>query len=103
MDYQLTLKFPYFDVDDYKNLIKIEEKLIEKLGDSATFDGHYAGPELMNIFIITSKPLETFVIVLGVVKSEDLLSSLSVVCRAVNGHKYAQLWPLKLQESFDTR
>ena len=99
MDYQLTLKFPYFDVDDYKNILALEEKLIKKLGKSANVDGHYAGTEVMNIYIITSQPLESFVVVLEIVRAEGLLASLSVLCRAVNGHKYARLWPLNLQES----
>ncbi|UCH20749.1 MAG: hypothetical protein JSU83_19800 [Deltaproteobacteria bacterium] len=101
MEYQLTLKFPYYDVDDYKNLKTLEDQLIQKLGDSTKVDGHYADSEVMNIFIITSQPLETFVVVLGAVKGKDLLSSLSVVCKAVSGHKYARLWPLDLQEYFN--
>ena len=99
MDYQLTLKFPYYDVDDYKNIIALEEKLIEKLGKSANVEGHYAGSDVMNIFVITSQPLESFVVVLEVVRGGGLLASLSVLCRAVNGDKYARLWPLNLQES----
>ena len=50
MDYQLTLKLPYYDVDDYKNILALEDKLIHKLGGSASVDGHYAGTDLMNIF-----------------------------------------------------
>ncbi len=99
MEYQLTLKFPYFDVDDYKNIVALEDKLIKKLGRSAHVEGHYAGSEVMNIFVITGQPLESFVVVLEVVRGEGLLASLSVLCRAVNGSKYARLWPLNLQES----
>ncbi len=99
MEYQLTLKFPYYDVDDYKNIIALEEKLSKKLGKSANVGGHYAGSEVMNIFVITSQPLESFVVVLEVVRGEGFLASLSVLCRAVNGDKYARLWPLDLQES----
>jgi hypothetical protein len=98
MDYQLTLKFPYYDVDDYKKIIALEEKLTKKLDGSANFEGHYAGSEVMNIFIITNQPLESFVVVLEVVRGEGLLASLSVMCRAVNGDKYTCLWPLNLQE-----
>jgi hypothetical protein len=99
MEYKLTLKFPYYDVDDYKTIIALEEKLSKKLGRSAKVEGHYAGSEMMNIFVITSQPLESFVVVLEVVRGEGLLASLSVLCRAVNGDKYARLWPLNLQES----
>jgi hypothetical protein len=99
MDYQLTLKFPYYDVDDFKNIRALEDKLIHKLDGSTRVDGHYAGSEVMNIFVVTSQPLETFVVVLEVVRSEGLLASLSVMCKAVNGDKYARLWPLNLQET----
>ena len=103
MGYQLTLKFLYYDVDDYKNIIALEEKLIKKLDRSANVEGHYAGSEVMNIFIITSQPLESFVVVLEVVRGEGLLASLSVLCKAANGHKYARLWPLSLQESISAQ
>ncbi|MGD2271085.1 MAG: hypothetical protein PVI06_11845 [Desulfobacterales bacterium] len=99
MDYQLTLKFPYYDLDDYKSIITLEEKLAKQLGKSARVDGHYAGSELMSIFVITSQPLETFVLVLQVVKNEGLLATLSILCKAVNGHQFARLWPLKFEES----
>ena len=99
MDYQLTLKFPYYDLDDYKIILALEDKLIQKLGGSASVDGHYAGTDMMNIFVVTGQPLETFVVVLEVVRSEGLLDSLSVMCKAVNGDTYARLWPLNLQET----
>ena len=102
MDYKLTLKFPYYDVDDYKDILALKDKLISKFGGSASVDGHYAGTDMMNIFVVTSQPLETFVVVLEVVRSEGLLASLSVMCKAVNGTKYARLWPLNLQETART-
>jgi len=103
MEYQLTLKFPYYDVDDYKDIIALEEKLRKKLDRSAKVEGHYAGSEVMNIFVITSQPLESFVVVLEVVRGEGLLASLSVLCRAVNGDKYARLWPLNIQDSIKSQ
>jgi hypothetical protein len=102
MDYQLTLKFPYYDVADYKNILALEDKLVQKLDRSVRVDGHYAGSEIMNIFIITSQPLETFVVVLEVVRGEGLLASLSVMCKAVSGHTCARLWPLDIQQTIST-
>jgi len=61
MTYQLVLQWPSNStVDDYDQLIQIEERLVAELADDSEFDGHDLGSGEANIFILTDRPELTF-------------------------------------------
>jgi hypothetical protein len=60
MKYQLALQFRGDSLDNFDEMVALEDELIEKLGDSADVDGHDMGSGERNIFIFTSDPARTF-------------------------------------------
>ena len=45
-------------MDDFDQLVILEDKLIEELGSVATVDGHDFGSGEFNIFVLTDEPTE---------------------------------------------
>ena len=50
MKYQLVLQFEANTMDDFDQLVILEDKLIDELGSVATVDGHDFGSGEFNIF-----------------------------------------------------
>ena len=56
MKYQLVLQFYASSIEDFDQLIEIEEMLESTLGNLHEVDGHDFGSGEMNIFIHTNDP-----------------------------------------------
>ena len=56
MDYQLVLKRPCSSLEDYDEMISIEDQLIGSLSSEHDVEGHDAGSGEMNIFHIDQGP-----------------------------------------------
>lgn len=56
MKYRLVLQWPMSWLMGYRQLIKMEDTLIEGLGELGDVDGHDWGSGEMNIFIHTDDP-----------------------------------------------
>lgn len=93
MRYQLVLQFRGDSLADYDQMIAIEDRLIEALGDSADVDGHDAGSGETNIFILTSDPAATFRQARPVLQSMDQLKGVRAAFRDVDGEQFTVIWP----------
>ncbi len=100
MRYQLVLQFRGDSLADYDQMIALEERLIDELGQSANVDGHDCGSGETNIFIHTNDPAETFRIVSQLLKQEGTLGSVTAAYREVRGKQYIVLWPEGSTEQF---
>lgn len=63
MKYQLILQFDASNIEDFDQLIEIEDKLESALGNLHEVDGHDFGSGEMNIFIHTNDPDSAFELV----------------------------------------
>jgi len=93
MRYQLVLQFRGDSLADYDQMIAVEDRLIEALGDSADVDGHDAGSGETNIFIFTSDPVATFRQAQPVLQSMDQLEQVTAAFRDVEGEQFTVIWP----------
>ena len=93
MRYQLVLQFRGDSLADYDEMVAIEDRLIEDLGQSAKVDGHDCGSGETNIFIFTSDPTATFWRVRQTLQREGRLQSVTAAYREADGESYTVLWP----------
>jgi hypothetical protein len=56
MEYQLVIQKSANSIDDFDDIVKFEDELIELLEGEADVDGHDFGSGQANIFIITTQP-----------------------------------------------
>src|SRR5215467_3606072 len=93
MRYQLVLQFRGDALEDFDEMIALEDELIEQLGDSADVDGHDMGSGERNIFIFTSDPAQTFFQARPVLERAGTLQSVTAAYRPVRGERYTVIWP----------
>jgi hypothetical protein len=100
MRYQLVLQFRGDSLADFDQMVALEDRLIESLGDSADVDGHDCGSGETNIFIFTSDPAATFRRVRPTLKQEGRLDAVTAAYRKVDGEDYTVLWPEGTTQEF---
>jgi len=88
--YQLVLQFEELDFD---TLTEIEDALIEALASSAEVDGHDIGSGEANIFIVTTKPEETFERVRELLAANPSSPNYRAAYRPVTSEQFMALWP----------
>jgi hypothetical protein len=96
--YVLTLQWPASSIEDYDDLIELEDMLIENL--TGEVDGHDAGSGEMNIFIRTDSPRTTFEDAKSILGETSLWPNVRIAYRDIEGAEYTILWPKDLK-SFD--
>ncbi len=100
MRYQLVLQFRGDSLADYDQMIAVEDRLIEALGDSAAVDGHDVGIGEANIFILTTDPAATFRKAQPVLRSMRQLEGVSAAFRDAMGDKLTVIWPEGATQEF---
>ena len=100
MKYQLVLQFRGDSLEDFDEMIALEEELIEKLGNSADVDGHDMGSGERNIFIFTSDPARTFSETRPVLERAGTLLSVTAAYRPIRGEEYTVIWREGSKEEF---
>ena len=93
MKYQLVLQFRGDSLEDFNEMIALEDQLSEALGDSADVDGHDMGSGERNIFIFTSDPMRTFSQAKLVLERAENLQSVTAAYRPVKGDHFTVIWP----------
>ena len=73
---------------NFNALIALEDALISELGDSANVDEHDIGSGVVNIFIITSVPEQTFQQIRPILEREQRLQAVTVVYRRLDGEQF---------------
>jgi len=100
MRYQLVLQFRGDSLADYDQMIAVEDRLTEELGDSADVDGHDVGSGETNIFIFTDDPAATFRRSKPLLQSMDRLAAVTAAFRDVEGDQFSVIWPEGSTEEF---
>ena len=93
MKYQLVLQFRGDSLEDFDEMIAVEDQLSEALGNSADVDGHDMGSGERNIFIFTTNPGRTFLQAKPVLERAGTLQSVTAAYRPVRGERYTVIWP----------
>jgi hypothetical protein len=91
--FQLVFQFPCHSIQDYSRMIQLEDKM-EQLSEEGSWgivDGHDAGPNEMNIFILTNHPQEAFKALLPVTKQSFV--AFQSAFRSLDGDEYTVLYP----------
>lgn len=96
MKYQLVLQFPASSVEDYDEMIALEETIIKGLGNLGNVDGHDAGSGEMNIFVITDQPKLAFEKIKSLLGGQDVMSDLKAAYRVVGANNFTILYPANL-------
>jgi hypothetical protein len=87
------MQFRGDSLEDFDEMIALEDQLIEAFGDSADVDGHDMGSGERNIFVFTADPERTFLEAKPVLERARTLRSVTVAYRPVKGERYTVIWP----------
>jgi hypothetical protein len=95
MKYQLVLQFRGSSLDDYEELVELENSILECLGEVGYVDGHDGGGGEMNMFIHTNDPKQAFDKVRQFLETRCLMSRMKVAFREFGSESYTILHPHK--------
>src|SRR5262245_4887666 len=93
MKYQLILQLPASSIEDYDEMIELEEVIIGDLANLGCVDGHDAGSGEMNIFILTDFPKAAFDRIRQLPAMRDVLPELKVAYREIGKDDFTILHP----------
>jgi hypothetical protein len=96
MKYQLVLQLPASSVEDYDEMIELEEIIVGNLADLGCVDGHDAGAGEMNIFILTDSPKAAFYRIRQTSAMRDVMADLKVAYREIGKDDFTILHPAGL-------
>jgi hypothetical protein len=99
MQYQLILQFQGHDVDDFEDLIHLEDTLIVHLNERHLVEGHDFGDDTMNIFIRTDSPESAFDKIRELLH-HSLLDKTKAACRRSGENDFTVIWPEKYEGHF---
>jgi hypothetical protein len=94
--FQLVLQFEAEKLNDFDDLVRIEEMLRDVLGPRADVDGHDMGAGEFNIFIFTSTPEETFHRAQALLSADGRPRRFKAAYREPEAEEFVVLWPLNL-------
>jgi hypothetical protein len=99
MQYQLILQFQGRDVDDFEDLIHLEDTLIVLLDERHLVEGHEFGDDTMNIFIRTDSPESAFNKIRELLH-HSLLDKTKAAWRRSGENDFTVIWPEKYEGRF---
>jgi hypothetical protein len=94
--YQLVLQLPASSIKDYDEMVKLEETIMQSLGNLGNVDGHDAGSGEMNIFILTNHPKPAFDRIKQLLGTKDFMPDLKVAFRVIGKDEFTILHPADL-------
>jgi hypothetical protein len=100
MQYQLILQFQGRDVDDFEDLIHLEDTLIVSLNERHLVEGHDFGNDTMNIFIRTDSPESAFDKIRELLH-HSLLAKTKAACRRSGENDFTVIWPENYEGRFE--
>lgn len=98
MKYQLVLQFQAESLQEFDELVVLENLLIEKPPFGSEVDGHDFGSGEFNIFLLTNQPEETFYDARKTIQYKHPPQNLKAAYREVGQRSFVILWPPTLQE-----
>ena len=98
MKYQLVLQFQAESVQEFDELVVLEDLLVEKLPLGSEVDGHDLGSGEFNIFILTDQPEQTFHAAEQTIQLYRPPQKLKAAYRELGQNTFVILWPPTLRE-----
>jgi hypothetical protein len=93
MKFQVILQWPAHSVDDYDEMVGVEELLIAKLTAESEVDGHDFGGGGTNIFVATDDPRRAFEEIKSILSGHSSWPDARIAYRHMDGTAYHALWP----------
>ncbi|MBZ5660229.1 MAG: ABC transporter [Acidobacteriia bacterium] len=93
MKYQVVLQWPALSMDDYDDMIAVEDLLIGNWTRRSKVDGHDFGASEANIFILTNDPRRAFEEMRGILSKHKIWAKARIAYRLIDAEKYYVLWP----------
>ncbi|MFZ1199708.1 MAG: hypothetical protein WAO07_06025 [Desulfobacterales bacterium] len=100
MSYQLVLQFQGRDIDDFEELVHLEDTLIANLEERHQVEGHDFGDDTMNIYIQTDAPEAAFDKIREVLH-HSLLDKTKAAWRQSDASEFTVIWPEKNDGRFE--
>ena len=94
MTYQLVVQLPFASIEDYDELVGLEDRIVDALGTLGDVDGHDAGTGEMNVFVLTDHPAAAF----ARIETLALPLGLKAAYREVGTEQFTVLHPPGLTE-----
>jgi hypothetical protein len=94
--YQLVLQLPALSLDDYDQMVELEDAIVGRLASLGRVDGHDAGSGEMNIFILTNCPKRAFDRIKQLPGMRKFMPDLKVAYREVGKNDFTILYPAGL-------
>jgi hypothetical protein len=91
--FQLIIQFDAVTLSDYDELVGLEDRFAEALGDSACVDGHDFGSGEFNVSVLTESPRATFQTISSLLQSHWSRRPVRAAYRGLDEEKYVSLWP----------
>ena len=98
MRYQLVLQFQAKSVQEFDELVGLEDLLVDNLPSHSEVEGHDFGRGEFNIFILTDQPKESFHAAEKTIRHYQPLQTLKAAYRELGQNSFVILWPPNLQE-----
>lgn len=93
MKFQVVLQWPADSLDDFDEMVRLENLLIAKLSRRSEVDGHDFGSGETNIFILTDDAHRVFQEIEGILSGHALWPKARVAYRHIDGVGYNVLRP----------
>ncbi len=98
MKCQLVLQFTVSSLQDYDDLVQLEEELSQALREVAKVDGHDVGSGEFNVFLMTDSPESTFRDCFTLLETLNMTDGLRAAYRELGQNEYTILWPSDLAD-----
>lgn len=95
--YQIVIQWSATSMAGYDKMISIEDMLIANLSGGSEVDGHDAGSEEVNIFILTNDVHHAFSEIKSLLAACSALRDARIGYLEVGQSEYSVLWPEGLQ------
>ncbi len=102
MPYQLVLQFQGGHIDDFEELVHLEDTLIANLEERHRVEGHDFGDDTMNVYIRTDAPEAAFDKIKEVLH-HTLLDKTRAAWRRSGATDFTVIWPEKNDGRFEVR
>ena len=98
MKYQLIIQFQAESMQEFDELVVLEDLLVENLPLHSQVDGHDFGSGDFNIFILTDQPKESFHAAEKTIQHYRPPQTLKAAYRELGQNNFVILWPPNLRE-----
>lgn len=98
MKSQLVLQFTVCSLQDFDDLVQLEEQLSQVLGEVAELDGHDAGSGEFNMFFMTDSPELAFQGCFTLLETLNMTDAVRAAYRELGQDEYTILWPSALAD-----